>query len=352
MSKNAEIKGNKRIIRYLSQAAARDRLSHAYIFSGEKGMGKKLLSGFIADSLLCSNMGKDENAGQISFLAAQNEPRVRTLEDGPCGRCSACSKTLTGNHPDIIWVEHEKPNVITVGEIRKFILDDVDIKPFYGPYKIYIIPEAHLMNENAQNALLKTIEEPPEYALILMLAENARELLPTIRSRCITLEMERLDELQIKELLSERLGIKGEAADEAAAFASGNAGKALEAADEDSRSLIGRVTKILKDLPQMKADEIYNEAKELEKESRRDVLEIVSMWLRDVLVLKDGSGRRLYFPALSGITGRLSEDMSFESINEAMQAAEQAGAQLLANVKAEAVYEDLFLKLRRKESGQ
>ena len=82
---------------------------------------------------------------------------------------------------------HEKPNTISIDDIREQINNDIVIKPYSSKYKIYIVPDADMMSVQAQNALLKTIEEPPAYAVILLLTENAEILLPTIRSRCVTL---------------------------------------------------------------------------------------------------------------------------------------------------------------------
>lgn len=86
--------------------------------------------------------------------------------------CSSCRKAMSRNHPDIIYVEHVKPTSIGIEEIREQLVSDVEIKPYTGPYKIYIVDEAEKMTIQAQNALLKTIEEPPAYAVILLLANN------------------------------------------------------------------------------------------------------------------------------------------------------------------------------------
>ena len=102
-------------------------------------------------------------------------------------------------------VTHEKQNVITIDEIREQIINDVDIKPYCSPYKIYIVANAELMNPQAQNALLKTIEEPPEYAVIMLLTSNIDALLPTIRSRCVRLDLKVVDDGLVKKYLMEHL---------------------------------------------------------------------------------------------------------------------------------------------------
>ena len=88
---------------------------------------------------------------------------------GPCGICPSCIKAQTHNHPDIIRTAHEKKTVLSVQEIREQLVDTVSVAPYYGPYKIYIVEDAQLLNEHGQNALLKTIEEPPDYVLIFIL---------------------------------------------------------------------------------------------------------------------------------------------------------------------------------------
>lgn len=97
----------------------------------------------------------------------------------------------SGNHPDVKWVTHEKANSIGVDDVREQINNDIVIKPYSSKYKVYIIDEAEKMTVQAQNALLKTIEEPPEYAVILFLTNTLDVLLQTVRSRCIIHESEK-----------------------------------------------------------------------------------------------------------------------------------------------------------------
>ena len=152
-----DIIGHEEIIRHLKNAIETEKVSHSYIFTGDPGSGKKLLAGTYAMTLQCEEGGTE-----------------------PCGHCDSCKKAIGKNHPDIIMVTHEKPNVITIDEIREQVINDVDIKPYCSPHKIYIIADAEMLNPQAQNALLKTIEEPPEYAVILLLTENAECFLQAI----------------------------------------------------------------------------------------------------------------------------------------------------------------------------
>ena len=160
MSGFKDVVGHKDIIQYIQNAVEQDKVSHAYILNGAKGSGKKMLAKLFAMTLQCEN--------------SQLEP---------CGECRSCRQADSGNQPDIITIQHEKPGSISVDDIREQLNGDIMIKPYSNRYKIYIIPEADLLTVQAQNALLKTIEEPPEYAIIFLLTENADSLLPTIRSR-------------------------------------------------------------------------------------------------------------------------------------------------------------------------
>ena len=206
-----DIIGHEEIIRHLKNAIQTEKVSHSYIFTGDPGSGKKLLAGTYAMTLQCEEGGTE-----------------------PCGHCDSCKKAIGKNHPDIIMVTHEKPNVITIDEIREQIINDVDIKPYCSPYKIYIVANAELMNPQAQNALLKTIEEPPAYAIIMLLTANEGMLLPTIKSRCVTLTMKPVPLPLIRQYLMEELQIPDYRADICAAFSQGNVGKAKRLALSDS----------------------------------------------------------------------------------------------------------------------
>ena len=161
-----DVVGHNDIIQYMQNAVEQDKVSHAYILNGQRGSGKKLLARLFAMTLQCEADGAE-----------------------PCGECRSCKQTKSGNQPDIITIKHEKPSSIGVEDIREQLNGDIMIKPYSSPYKVYIIPEADLMTAQAQNALLKTIEEPPAYAVIFLLTENADALLSTIRSRCVMLKL-------------------------------------------------------------------------------------------------------------------------------------------------------------------
>ena len=128
-----EVLGHEEIIRHLQNAVAMNKVSHSYIFAGETGSGKKLLANLFAMTLQCEKRGIE-----------------------PCLECASCKKALSKNQPDIINVTHEKPNTISIEDIREQVIGDIQIKPYASPYKIYIINDAEKLTAQAQNALLKT----------------------------------------------------------------------------------------------------------------------------------------------------------------------------------------------------
>ncbi len=204
-----DVVGHKDIIKYIGNAVKMDQVSHAYILNGERGAGKKMLAHLFATTLLCENGGPD-----------------------PCNTCHACRQAESGNHPDIIRVTHEKPNSISVDDIREQVNNTVMIKPYQGPYKVYIIDHAELLTPQAQNALLKTIEEPPQYVVIMLLTENADLLLPTITSRCVMLKLRYIRDTLIKKYLMETMKVPDYKADLCTAFAQGNMGRAIMLANQ------------------------------------------------------------------------------------------------------------------------
>lgn len=298
MSQMVRARENERNLRLLSESYNKGKLSHAYIIEGSKLSGRDEFVQNIAAALLC-------------------EKAVEMRELVPCGKCPSCIKAATKNHPDIIHVMHAKPTVLSVNEIREQVVSDISIKPYYGPYKIYIIYDAQLMNENAQNALLKTIEEPEPYGIIFLLTDNEDSFLQTIRSRCIRLSMDAVPRNDIAEALL----------------------------DEDGQQVI----KALEGVVRSDAFKINKTAKEMEDMDRQQVVRIAGLWVRDMLVYKStGDRSRLYFAAYEQSIRSMSASMTYEDLNECLEVVDKVKARLSANVKAEAAFENMLLQIRRR----
>ena len=322
-----DVVGHKDILKYISSAVENNRVSHAYILNGERGSGKRMLANLFATTLLCES-GNSE----------------------PCGKCHSCRQAESGNHPDIIRVTHEKPNSISVDDIRTQVNNTVDIKPYQGPYKVYIIPQADLMTPQAQNAILKTIEEPPAYAVFLLLTENAEMLLPTINSRCVMLKLRNIKDTLIRKYLMENLEIPDYKADMCTAFAQGNVGRAIMLANsEHFNEIREEAVQLLKHIHDMELREIVAAVKNISvyKLEITDYLDIIMIWYRDVLLYKATKeiDKVVFKDQLQSIKEQARKS-SYEGIELILESLEKAKARLKANVNFDLVMELLFLTIK------
>ena len=322
-----DVVGHKDILKYISSAVENNRVSHAYILNGERGSGKKMLANLFAMTLLCE-----------------------TGDNEPCGKCHSCKQAESGNHPDIIRVTHEKPNSISVDDIRTQVNNTVDIKPYQGPYKVYIIPQADMMTPQAQNAILKTIEEPPSYAVFLLLTENAETLLPTINSRCVMLKLRNIKDTLIKKYLMENLEIPDYKADMCTAFAQGNMGRAIMLANSDHFNEIREeALQLLKHISEMELNEIVAAVKNISvyKLEITDYLDIIMIWYRDGLLYKATKeiDKVVFKDQLQSIKEQARKS-SYEGIELILESLEKAKARLKANVNFDLVMELLFLTIK------
>ena len=322
-----DVVGHKDILKYISSAVENNRVSHAYILNGERGSGKKMQANLFAMTLLCE-----------------------TGDNEPCGKCHSCKQAESGNHPDIIRVTHEKPNSISVDDIRTQVNNTVDIKPYQGPYKVYIIPQADMMTPQAQNAILKTIEEPPSYAVFLLLTENAETLLPTINSRCVMLKLRNIKDTLIKKYLMENLEIPDYKADMCTAFAQGNMGRAIMLANSDHFNEIREeAVQLLKHISEMELNEIVAAVKNISvyKLEITDYLDIIMIWYRDVLLYKATKeiDKVVFKDQLQSIKEQARKS-SYEGIELILESLEKAKARLKANVNFDLVMELLFLTIK------
>ena len=266
MANYSDIIGHEDIVKHFKSSIELGKISHAYILNGEKGSGKKTLAAVVAKSLQCESGEAD-----------------------PCGTCKSCLQAESGNQPDIIWVTHEKPNVISVDEIRTQILNDIELKPYSSRYKIYIVPDAQLMNTQAQNAILKTLEEPPEYAIIMLLTNNVDKFLPTIISRCIVLNFRPVEPLHMVDYLVNQIGIDREKARFCTDFAQGNLGKAVRLAiSPDYNEIKEDSLRLLRRIQDMDMDEIIQAVRNMGKYKLdiTDYIDIMTICCGEVCLLR------------------------------------------------------------------
>ncbi|MBR4084991.1 MAG: DNA polymerase III subunit [Lachnospiraceae bacterium] len=322
-----DIIGQEQIKEHLQNALATGKISHAYIINGEKSSGKEFIAKIFAMALQCEQEGIE-----------------------PCNKCRSCKQTLSKNQPDIIYVSHEKPNAISVDDIRAQVNNDVAIKPYSSKYKVYIINEAEKMTPQAQNAILKTLEEPPEYAVILLLVSNMNSLLPTILSRCVTLNMKPVRDELIRKFLMEELQVPDYKANVCIGFARGNVGKAkLLASSEEFENIKSEALSLMKYIKDMEMQEIVAAIKKINeyKLEIQDYFDIIAIWYRDVLLFKATmDANQLIFRDEVQTLRKIAARCSYEGIERVIQALSTAKKRMEANVNFDLLMELLLLEIQ------
>lgn len=322
-----DILGHEGIIEHLQNAIAMNRVSHSYIFNGEDGLGKMMLAKAFAKALQCE-------AG----------------ESTPCGQCRSCIQADTGNQPDIIYLTHEKPASIGVDDVRTQLVDDIVIRPYSSRYKVYIIDEAQKLTTQAQNAILKTIEEPPAYAVIIFLTSNAGIFLPTILSRCVMLNLKPVKSQLIIEYLMKNCQVPEYQAELCAAFAQGRPGRAVKlAASPDFEDIKNDIIKLLKGIHNIELTELVAAIKQINGYdiSVDDCLDIMTLWYRDILLFKvSRDPNALIFGDEVADIRKAAGKSSYEGLETIMEAFDKAKARLHANVNFDMTMELLLLTIK------
>ena len=328
MANFKDIIGQESIKKHLQTAIKTGNLSHAYIINGEYGSGRQTIASALAKTIQCQSKTDDTDA---------------------CGVCTSCKQAESQNHPDIKYITHDKTS-ISVNDIREQLNNDISIKPYSSEYKIYIIPDANKMTEQAQNALLKTIEEPPVYAIIILLTENCDSLLPTIRSRCVTLTMNPVEKDKICTYLENKFQLEPEQAQIAANYCQGNIGKAIRfASSSDFIEMKNQVLKLLKNLDSMDIASIIDTIKEFSthKNDINDYLDLMLLWYRDVLMFKvtKDANLLLYSDEYSAISEQATK-RDYENIENIIAAIDKAKVRLKANVNFDVTIELMILAMK------
>ncbi len=327
MSSFKDVVGHQDVITYIQTAVSKQKVSHAYIIQGARGSGKNMLAELFAMTLLCEKQGAS-----------------------PCSVCHSCRQAESRSHPDIIHVTHEKPNTISVDEIREQVNNTIAIKPYQGPYKVYIIGQAERMTAQAQNALLKTIEEPPEYAVLLLLTENAQMLLPTINSRCVMLKLRNIKDTLIKKYLMDVKQVAEEKADICTAFAQGNIGRAVMLAQSECfYEILEDALHLLTHIREINLSGFLAAVEEAGKNELKteDYLDILMIWYRDILIYKATKElERVVFKDQITYIREQATLSSYEGIEKILEGMRKAKERLRANVNFELVMELLFLTIK------
>ena len=344
--------GQDHIVSFLKRASVSGKVSHAYIIDGPRMSGKKMTADAFAMSLQCRRVnekkrllaGEDKISGpEIYFPEARKDKSFAAGASAdsaaPCLECVSCRQAMGKNQPDIIYVTHEKPKTISVDDIREQINGDINIRPYSNPYKIYIVDEAEKMNPQAQNALLKTLEEPPSYAVIILLTTNSDSFLPTIRSRCVTLKIRPVPEYKIREYLMKNCSVPDYKAGVYAAFSQGNIGLAKQlAASQEFGKLRDDTAALASGITENGSGELERYIQPFldKKNEAEEFFDLLLIWYRDVLLYKASSDEeKLIFSDCADRVSRQAKVISWEGLENIINAIGKAGVRVRANVNYE-----------------
>lgn len=314
----SDIVGQSGSITVLRRSLAVGKVAHAYLFDGVEGCGKKKTALAFIEAVFC---GKEEG----------------------CGNCHSCRKMSALQHPDLHLVEPDG-SFIKIDQIRE-LQRELAYRPFEAPKKACIIDAADRLNPAAGNALLKTLEEPPGNALMILLTANVGSVLPTILSRCQRLHFPALSEATIEEYLCKN-GSEPESARIAASLAGGSLKKALETDNEtalaERKTFLARTFSFsLREIAPL-----FTAAEELaaDKEKAMEMLELVAAFMRDILLLQRGCQEVVngdLLPLLQREAVQCSPQLAMERIQQVFEARQA----MLRNVNPRLALEVLFMRL-------
>jgi len=321
----SEIIGQQRSLEILRSALGNGRPHHAYLFVGPDGVGKRMVAFALAKALHC-----DEAANDF------------------CGQCAACARIENGNHPDVRLVEIlAGKKEISIQQVRE-VERKLNFRSFSGKRKIAIIDPATLMNLSAQNALLKTLEEPPQDSLLILIAANAGGLLPTLRSRCLRRPFAPLARDAVAGFLITNKGIDKEEARFLAAVSMGSLGAALRLDKEEflerRRSWAEKVSSLTSG--DYRAASEAAEAIASNKEEARQFLEWAETWYRDLLIhaVTGSSAETVNVDLLAQIQSQSANGEVERLLSTFAQTARAAG-RIQRNLNRRMVLESLFFNV-------
>jgi DNA polymerase-3 subunit delta' len=320
------IEGHDKPISILKRALANKMLAHAYLFSGEEGIGKKMAALALAAAVNCGEAGPE----------------------GGCGVCPSCRKMASLGHPDVHILVPDGDE-IKIDQVRQ-TQADLSLKPFEGAKKILIIDGAERMNAASSNAFLKTLEEPPGDTLIILVTAMPQSLLPTIRSRCQEIRFHPLPRRTLAQALLQRRELSEGDAWFLAALAQGSMGRGLSMDVDQEKAARDEVMALWGGLGSMGPGEVLAQAEALSKDRDRleRLLDIGVEWLRDALVYRATGEEKLLVHGTARDRHRAwGERFPVPRMLADMDLFFTSRSMLDRRVSAQLVAENLLLKLGR-----
>lgn len=325
----ANILGQKDALRLLQEELEGERIHHAYLFLGKDGVGKKTLAFEFVKAIFCMNEKIDA-----------------------CGECLSCRKINHGNHPDIKFLKSEDSGKIKIDQIRD-MQKDIAYKPYEGKKKVYILEDADNMTDQAANSLLKTLEEPPEYALIILLAEEIDSLLPTVISRCQQIQLKKLPKELIESQLQAILDDPN-SSQLLANFADGSLGQALNLAEDEDFFVNRRlVLESIENIAELDAVQIFAQAelwlKILKENDKFPLFDLLLSWYRDIILYNQGYNKAIVNIDYLDMIKKEKEIYSIEKLISIIELINTIYGYISKNVRKDLALEVLLFKLRAKK---
>ncbi|MBQ2678670.1 MAG: DNA polymerase III subunit [Firmicutes bacterium] len=325
----SDIFGNRNTIEKMSSAVKSGQISHSYIITGSPGTGKTLLANIFAKMIQC-----EDKSGSI-----------------PCLHCSSCNVFDSGNHPDVIYVVPTKRKAVGIDDIRTQVLVKAATKPYKYSRKVFIIENADTLTAEAQNSLLKTLEEPPEYVVFIMTAVSARALLPTVLSRSVILKTEELPAKEISKYLAEKLGIPEDKASFYGEYARGSIGEAVKLSSSEEFSEMHRlVFDILASARTSDITTFTGNVSLLEKYKQNpEFLDIFTLFYRDLMIIKliGNTDYIIQKDKADFLTAEARKETS-QNISDKLEAVLKAKKELASNVNFNLCVELMLMKIKEK----
>lgn len=325
-----QVIGHDRVIRLLQKSIEAHRVSHAYLLSGPRQVGKSTLAREFAKALNCLE------------------------SDYPCGRCRSCQKIDKGVHPDVQAIDLEEGSKsISIDTIRR-LQEGVALRPAEGRTKVYIFREAEKLSEPAANALLKTLEEPPPSVVLVLATLDTNMLLPTLVSRCQQIELRPVPRTELERTLVQANGVPMDKARLVATLAGGRVGWALQVTSNPA--MLDRRSELLSQLAEIPAADRVSRfayATELANLYSRDpgavrvVLESWQSWWRDLLLTRLGLRELVINVDLEERLDSISRGYSIETLSRMVGIIQETISMLSQNVNPRLSLEVLVLNVPR-----
>ena len=319
-----DIVGHELVVQSLKRAVKNNNISHFYLFEGEGGLGKRTLGRTFAKTLLCEEKGEE-----------------------PCNRCGSCIKFDHLNHPDYHEIEPEK-GIIRKGQVEE-IIRGMSMSPFGGDRKVFLMDQAHLMNKEAQNAMLKSLEEPPIYVHMILVTSSSKNLLPTIVSRGQQIRFGQIPISLVAEYLVQREGMATEEARFLAEFSKGSLGRAVQlCSSEDFFQIRDWIIELMDLLIRGESWKIFSAVERFteEKERVQELLDIMLFWFRDLMVYKSTGDLSL---VINSDKEKLLSEQSFldlDRINDIIKKIQDTSMNLQLNVNYQLSIETMLFKIQ------